>query len=579
MSQRGGWRTPSIVFVFCVAAAISSPSQTFSTLAYFDYVDGAIPFSPLTQGFDGSLYGTTVQGGNNSVPACNGGCGTAFKVTPSGTLTTLHDFCSQPNCADGFSPIAGLVQATNGNFYGTTNGGGNNGGGTLFEITPAGTLTVLHQFCSLAACADGGAPQGALVQSTDGKFYGTTAGGGAHGSGTVFKITADGTLTTLYSFCSLAACADGINPYRALLQATDGNFYGTTTSGGNKNGGGTLFEITPAGTLTVLHRFCAKAVCADGGAPEGALVQSTDGKFYGTTVGGGAHGLGTVFKITAGGRLTTLYSFCSQTNCSDGTEPQAGLVQATDGNFYGTTAFLGTTGGSCGTSGCGTIFKITPGGTLTTLHIFKGTDGPDGARPIGGLMQATDGNLYGTTAVGGSVTTSCNDGCGTVFKLATGFAPFVNFVRSSGKVGQTAQVLGQGFTGTASVSFNGTPAAFTVESDTYLTATVPAGATTGFVTVTTPGGTLKSNQIFRVTPQVLSFSPTSGTVGASVTITGQSLTGASAVSFGGVLATSFTVNSDTQITGTVPTGAKTGVIAVRTPGGRGQSSTSFTVTP
>jgi uncharacterized repeat protein (TIGR03803 family) len=248
------------------------------------------------------------------------------------------------NCTDGAYPLAGLIQATDGNFYGTAYAGGVNGNGTAFKITPAGTLTTLYSFCSQANCGDGETPYAALVQGTDGNFYGTTYAGGSSsncngGCGTVFKITSANTLSTLHGF----AGTDGSAPYAALVQAIDGNFYGTTEGGGT-NGYGTVFKITPGGTLTTLYSFCSQTNCGDGAYPLAGLIQATDGNFYGTTEVGGTNGYGTVFKITPGGTLTTLYSFCSQTNCGDGASPLAGLIQATDGNFYGTTDYGGTMG-------------------------------------------------------------------------------------------------------------------------------------------------------------------------------------------------------------------------------------------
>jgi uncharacterized repeat protein (TIGR03803 family) len=216
------------------------------------------------------------------------------------------------------------------------------------------------------------------------------------------------------------------------------------------------------------------------------LLQGTDGNFYGTTYNGGGSGNGTIFKITPQGQLTTLHSF----NGADGSQPASSLVEATDGDFYGTTLF----GGS---SELGTIFKTTPDGTVTELHTFLGADG---AYPEGALLQATNGTFYGTTSGGGGAT-QCDPifyGCGTFFSLDTCLGPFVTFVRDVGKIGQTGPILGQGFTGTTSVSLNGTPASFTVVSDTLIHATVPQGATTGYITVTTPSGTLISNLPFHV---------------------------------------------------------------------------------
>jgi uncharacterized repeat protein (TIGR03803 family) len=239
------------------------------------------------------------------------------------------------------------------------------------------------------------------MQATDGNFYGTTYIGGNNQGGTVFKITAGGTLTTLYRFCShLPGCADGLEPVAGLVQDADGNLYGTT-NGGGAYGYGTVFKINLSGALTTLHSFDNSEF------PYAGLVQGADGNLYGTTSGGGAYGYGTVFKITPSGMLTTLYSFCpAGFPCADGADPFAGLVQATDGNFYGTT-FFGGTGGACST-GCGTIFAITAGGTLTTVHSFDITDG---SGPDAPLVQATDGNLYGTTPSSGAY------GPGTVFRL------------------------------------------------------------------------------------------------------------------------------------------------------------------
>jgi YVTN family beta-propeller protein/uncharacterized repeat protein (TIGR03803 family) len=362
-------------------------AQTLTTLLSFDGANGAYPFSTfLIQGTDGNLYGTAVGGSVYDE-------GTVFKVTAGGTLTTLYTFCSQVNCTDGAQPEAGLVQATNGNFYGTTAIGGVNDGGTVFEITPAGQLTTLYSFCSQTGCTDGADPVAGLVQGADGNFYGTTFVGGALGVGTFFKITPSGTLTTLYSFCSQDGCTDGIEPEAGLVQGTDGNFYGTTSSGG-VNDDGTVFRITPSGTLTTLWSFCSEDGCIDGVEPEAGLVQGTDGNFYGTTTFGGANGAGTVFELTPGGQLTTLYSFCSQPGCTDGEQSIAGLVQS-GGNFYGTTGYGGA-------NGAGTVFEVTPGGQFTTLYSFCSQPGcADGNYPAGSLLQA-NGILYGTTLYGGS---------------------------------------------------------------------------------------------------------------------------------------------------------------------------------
>jgi uncharacterized repeat protein (TIGR03803 family) len=325
--------------------------------------DGIDPYGALVQGPDGNFYGTTNSGGSGADNA-----GTVFKITTSGALTTLYSFCSQPYCVDG--RYAGpVVQGADGNFYGTTSSGGfancTDGCGTIFKITPSGTLTTLYRFCAQSNCPDGYNPWG-LVQARDGNFYGTTGHGGASGNscaefgcGTIFKITPSGTLTTLYSFCPNGGCRleapDGQAPNGDLLQANDGNFYGTTSEGGANQVGdcaefgcGTVFEITPSGTLTTLYSFCSQTNCADGTYPTAPPVQGTDGNFYGTTYGGGATYNGTIYKITPNGALTTLYSFAG----ADGSQPDAALVPAPGGNFYGVT-------NQGGTSHDGTIFRFT----------------------------------------------------------------------------------------------------------------------------------------------------------------------------------------------------------------------------
>jgi uncharacterized repeat protein (TIGR03803 family) len=569
MTKVSACKIGCVVFLLSAAMASAAHAQTFTNLVSFDFTNGAYPqYMALAQGVDGNLYGTTGSGG---VVACGGGnaygCGTIFKLAPAG-LTTLYSFCSQDDCTAGDGPASGLVLATDGNFYGTAGGGGNlgceapYGCGTVFKITSGGTLTPLNNFGLSDAY-----PDSVLVQATDGSLYGTTQ------DNTVFKITLGGTLTILHTFDG----GDGQYPVGGVVQGTDGNFYGTAVEGGrgciHGPGCGTVYKISPWGNRTTLHSFDG----TDGALPYGGLVQGVDGNFYGTTATGGVgNGVGgTVFKITPGGTLTTLYNFCSQSNCTDGAGPYDTLVQATDGNFYGTTA-VGGTSVSCFGQGCGTIFRITPGGTLTTLHSFDETDGAD---PMGGLLQSTNGEFFGTASQGGDLSCNINfDGCGTVFSLDMGLGPFVRFVRNPAKASQPFGVLGQGFTGTTSVSLNGIPASFTVKSDTLIEATVPAGGTTGYVSVTTPSRTLTSNVHLRVLPQLLSFSPPSGPVGTVVTITGVSLAQTTGVGFGDRVPASFTVNSDTQVMATVPSGAKTGSVGIQTQGGIAISSAIFTVT-
>ncbi|HUI85417.1 MAG TPA: choice-of-anchor tandem repeat GloVer-containing protein [Candidatus Binatia bacterium] len=378
-------KTICIVFFFCAATAILSPAQTVSTLLSFDGYNGAEPLAALVEGPDGNFYGTTSQGGING-PFSDG---TVFKVTPNGTLTTLHDF----NGGDGSSPQIGLLHATDGNFYGTTSAGGASNYGTIFRITASGAFTLLYSF---RGSTDGREP-GPLIQASDGNFYGTAAGGGndncesTGGCGVIFKVTPQGNFSKIYQF--QGSSNDGYNP-GWLVQGRDGNFYGMTSGGGGYGCNahcGSVFKVTTGGRFTTLHWFNF----TDGSAPSGQLLQLSDGNFYGTTSVGGPYFRGTVFKITPSGTLTSLYSFCHQYNCPDGATPFSGLMQATDGTLYGTT--LG--GGVYGCSTCGTIFKITTNGSLTTLFSFNDTS--TGGSP-GGLLQASNGNFYGLASVGGT---------------------------------------------------------------------------------------------------------------------------------------------------------------------------------
>jgi uncharacterized repeat protein (TIGR03803 family) len=494
------WRNRACAAVLlCVTTAIALSAQTFKTLHRFDFVtDGANPTGALVQAAGGNLYGTTEYG------AANDG-GTVFKISPNGgPVKTLYSFCSQGDLC-GSTPEAGLVQGTGGNFYGTTFFGGANNGGTVFKITPTRALTTLYN-CSQGVCLYPRAglvqaTDGNFYGTTTEGGANTGCGRVFRGCGTVFKITPTGTLTTLYSFCSQGgtACTDGSLPDAALVQATGGNFYGTTPAGG-ANGYGTVFKITPSGTLTTLYSFCSQGgtACTDGATPFAGLVQATDGNFYGTTRNAGANGdYGTVFKITPSGTLTTLYSFCSQSGCTDGVVPGIGLVQATDGNLYGTTSSGGANMTDYFASRCGTVFKITPSGTLTTLHSFNGTDGAD---PEAGLVQDTNGMFYGTTNSGGNNGDCYGNGSGTVFSLSVGLGPFVKTQPTWGRAGRFVEILGTNLTGATSVSFNGTPAVFRVVLNSLIKTTVPEGATTGTVQVVTPSGTLSSNVPFRVLP-------------------------------------------------------------------------------
>ena len=367
--------------------ATSLHAQTYTRLHGFNTTDGANPVA-LMQAKDGNFYGIAAGGGTNSV-------GTLFKITSTGRLTTIYNFCSRTLCADGEYPVGTPIQSTDGNFYGVTAGGGTGGHGTIYKITPAGVETVLYSFCGTGypVCPDGYSPEAGLVRASNGAFYGTAqSGGGADGCGTVFKVTAAGHLTTLHKFDD----ADGCFPATALIQASDGNLYGTVE--------GNIFRMTLAGALTTLYTFCCDSVRP--------LIQGTDGNIYGTT-SGQPSGYGRVFQMTLGGTVTTLHTFCSETNCSDGAYPRTGLIEASDGNFYGTTAGIAV----------GSVFEITPAGALTTLYTFCSLGGcTDGEFP-NSLVFGTNGKFYGTTYSGGLPRSCSSFGCGVVFSLATGLQP------------------------------------------------------------------------------------------------------------------------------------------------------------
>jgi uncharacterized repeat protein (TIGR03803 family) len=344
-------------------------------------VDGESPWG-LVQASDGNFYGTTQFGGTTNQ-------GMAFVMTPAGTVTVLHNFSS---ATDGATPFSGLIQGTDGNFYGTTFRGGTAGAGIAFVMTPAGDVTVLHSFTGFTT-TDGASPAAGLIQATDGNFYGTTYSGGDSGVGTVFQMTPAGSVSVLHSFTG----ADGSRPYAALIQGFDGQLYGMTSDGGASNFG-TVFAISLTGTFNPLHPFSGGA--GDGATPYAALVQAIDGNLYGMTFAGGVSGLGTVFKITTGGTLTLLHSFSG--GAGDGANPYAALMQTSDLSFYGTTE----RGGS---ANAGTIFTMTFSGTTTIVHTFTGSDG---ANPAGTFIHANDGNFYGTTGAGGAF-----PGHGVAFRL------------------------------------------------------------------------------------------------------------------------------------------------------------------
>ncbi len=356
----------AIVVLGMAGGAAVATEITPETIFKFNGPDGGLPQSELVKGNDGLLYGTTGEGGAHNT-------GTVFKITTAGTLTTIYSFTGGP---DGCNPRAGVIQGSDGFFYGTASGGGTNGFGTIYQVDSNGVFTTLYTFIG---GSDGGVPDIQLVEGNDGLFYGTTTGGGFNNTGSVFTVSSVGTFTTLFSFSG----TDGGRPAAGLAQGSDSNFYGTTFFGGT-NDHGTVFQITPAGTLTTLFHFADNT---NGDFPEAQLIQGSDGLFYGTT-SDGPRGDGTVFKITTAGTLTTLHNFAA----GEGKNSRGVLVQGRDSFFYGMT--LG------GGNRYGTVYQVTSNSVFTSLYSFNG--GTDGAFPYAGLIQGDDAFFYGTTAFGGA---------------------------------------------------------------------------------------------------------------------------------------------------------------------------------
>lgn len=316
-----------MVALFCLSGALVQ-AQTFTKIdnlpKLLDHV------TQLVEGEDGNLLGTN-SGGDAPY-----GVGVIVRVSLAGQITQLYRFCTQANCPDGDFP-EGLYQVPGGMIYGMSAGGGASGSGTLFQVSPGGHETVLHNFCSQSNCDDGAYPYSAPVPSLKGGLLGTTSGGGANGQGILFEVSPTGELTTLYSFCAQANCTDGAEPKTSPIQTPNGVIYGTTEFGG-KYASGNIYALSPQGRLVSIHSFLS-AIAGFSAVP--TLIQGADGNFYGITqFGGAATNYGSVFKITPQGKFTNLHNFCPLTNCANGAGPVA-LVQGSDGNLYGITGIGG----------------------------------------------------------------------------------------------------------------------------------------------------------------------------------------------------------------------------------------------
>jgi uncharacterized repeat protein (TIGR03803 family) len=454
-----------IALIVTILPLVTASAQTYTVLHYFNcVVEGCDPTytSLLAQGRDGNLYGTASGGPGSS------GNGTVFMITPEGTLTTLHAF----DGTDGSTPYGGLVLGPDGDLYGTTETGtGTSSWGTIFKITPSGAFTTLYVFPF--GVEDGAAvPMTAPTLGNDGNFYGVTGVGEGLATGVAYRYSPTSGYTTL---STLTNTLPGSAFFAPLIQGSDGNFYSTCYAGDDSSAG-SVYSVSPTGVIKVVYNFNADA--AYGGWGYAPLVQDASGFLYGVEAQGGPLGGGVVFRVNpSNGRIALLHNFIEQDQSGGGWIPAGGLVLGTDGNLYGSA-------NAGGANNDGVLFKVTKSKVYTQLFAFDGTDG---ARPESTSMQHTNGIIYGVTA-------------GVVYSLDVGMKPFIALLFSGGQVGTSVGILGQGFEGTKRVEFNGVAASFTVVSGTYMTAVVPSGATTGFVTVTTRTGGLKSNKKFVVQP-------------------------------------------------------------------------------
>ena len=435
--------------VVLLAASTALSAQTYTVLHNFGE-DTSNVTGNIAQSRGGAMLTTSFN--------------TAFRIWTGGSLEVLHQFLNNSELA------GGLILAGDGKFYSTTEQGGQVNWGTVFKMSQDGSVTTLHEF---TGGSDGAGPVAAPIQSVEGDFYGTTSlGGGLNRYGTVYRITKYGKFTLLHTFSP----SDGESPQGQLVQGTNYYFYGTAENGG-KYGYGTIFRISRSGDFKVLVNFNGTT----GSFPNARLIQANDGNFYGVVPMGGSSNGGVLFRMKPDGTLTVLHNF---TGGSDGSGPQGGLVQASDGNLYGTNQFGGKNGN-------GVLFRATLAGDVVPLHNFADSSGN---YPYCALLQHTNGKLYGDTTGGGTL------GYGVFFRFNAGLRPFVTYLPTYGRPGALVQILGQGFTDSSEVRFNGILATDQVVYPTYIRAIVPDGATTGPITVTTSGGTLTSNKVLIVHP-------------------------------------------------------------------------------
>lgn len=539
-----------LLFVF---AAVPVQAQTPTLLhTFMQTTDACVPEGNIVQGRDGNMYGSGTSCGGN-------GTGAIYKISPAGAESVFFSFPQQWT----FCGNSGLTLGSDGNFYGTCiRGNPATAIGTIFRLTPAGVFTDLHDFTGVNGDSS---PVYPPIQAVDGNFYGVT-GNEVQVCGSIYKMTPAGVYTNLHAFSGSDCHSSN------LVQASDGNLYGTLAQCAVVQGAGCVYKISTAGVFKEIHDFAFTT----GQAPCTGLIQGKDGKLYGATNQGALNGNGNIYKMTTAGVATDFHDFTNATDasCVNNVGPPVNLLQVTDGSFYGVNPAYGPIGN-------GSIYKQTAAGVFTS---FQFPNPPvDGALPSSTLIQNTNGLLYGTTPGGGGGGGPCPNICqGTFFSVATGDAAFVSLepTQKTGFVGASVGIFGQGFSGASVVKFGGVAAtSVTLSGTTYLTAVVPAGAHTGAVTVTTGATTLTSPQTYKVKPKITNFTPPNGPVGTLVTINGTGLIQTSAVKFGTVKAITFTVKSDSQVTAVVPAGLVAGAVAISitTPGGAANSPTKFTV--
>jgi uncharacterized repeat protein (TIGR03803 family) len=538
--------------IMSAGAAVPAQAQTPTLLYTFTSTDACATRGNIVQGRDGNMYGGGAACGAN-------GSGGLYKISPAGAESVFFSFPQQWLFCGG----AGLTLGSDGNFYGACEAGNPATGlGSIFRLTPAGVFTDLYDFTG----ANGDSfPVYPPIQASDGNFYGVT-GNEVQVCGNIYRLTPAGVYKNLHAFSGNDCHSSN------LLQASDGNLYGTLAQCTLPGSVGCVYKISTAGVFKEIHGFAFTT----GENPCTGMIQGKDGKLYGATNLGAANGSGNIYKMTTAGVSTDLHDFNNATDasCVNNVGPPVNLLQVADGSFYGVNPAFGP-------SGTGSIYKLT---SAKVFSAFLFPNPPvDGDLPSSTLIQNTNGLVYGTTPSGGGGGGSCPQGCqGTFFSVATGDAPFVSLepTQKTGNVGARVGMFGQGFSSASVVKFGGvTATSVTLSGTTYLTAVVPAGAHTGAVTVTTGATTLKSPQTYKVKPKVTGFTPPSGPPATLVTINGTGLIQAKTVKFGTVKAATFTVVSDSQVTAVVPSGLAAGAvkISITTPGGTANSPTKFTV--